>query len=213
MGARAGARLTGRRTAYSQRMPWPRAAASTEALSSTNSVRAGSKGSRAANRGQKCGVLLRVAELVRAVDGVEPPADAELGVLEREDLRVRVRDQGDALAGRPHAREEAARLGQPVDLVARRALHRQDVERERAAPVVDAVPVERAGRRLEDRPHEAARLLDRDAAALGEAARQVLLPETLVVAEVEQRAVHVEQHGVDGGPFGKLGASLHVPMI
>ena len=43
----------------------------------------------------------------------------------------------------------------------------------------------------------------RDAAALGEAARQVLLPEALVVAEVEERAVHVEQDGVDRGPVGE----------
>ena len=54
------------------------------------------------------------------------------------------------------------------------------------------------------------RFLDRDAATLGEVPRQVFFPEMLVVAEVEQRAVHVEQDGVDCGPVGRMGASLHV---
>jgi hypothetical protein len=52
---RGGARWTGRRTAYSQRMPCSRAARSTAALSSANSVRAGSKRSHAASRGQNPG--------------------------------------------------------------------------------------------------------------------------------------------------------------
>ena len=52
-----------------------------------------------------------------------------------------------------------------------------------------------------------------DLGKLLHAARQLLAPEALVVAEVEQRAVHVEQHGVDRGPVGQAGASLHAPMI
>ena len=104
----------------------------------------GSKGSRAASRGQNRRALLGLAEVVRRVHGVEAAADAELSILDREDLRMRVGDEHDAPARGLQAREEGARFRQPVDLVARRALQRDDVERERAAPVVDAVPVERA---------------------------------------------------------------------
>ena len=156
--ARAGVRCTGRRTAYTQRMPWSRAAPSTSALSSTNSVRAAIEGLARSELRPERSALLRLAEVVRGVHGVEAPPDAEVGVLDREDVGMRVGDEHDAPARGFQAREESARLRQPVDLVARRAVQCDDVERERAAPVIDAVPVERAGRRLEDRPHQATAL-------------------------------------------------------
>jgi hypothetical protein len=116
---------------------------------------------------------------------------------------------------RPEAqlREKTAGFRQPGDVVAHRALEHRDVERERAAPVVDAVPVERAVGPVENRPHQAMRLVDRDAAARCEPARQYFLPEQLVESEIEQRAVHVEQHGVDRLPVRGMGVALHPPMI
>ncbi len=158
-------------------------------------------------------VLLGRAEVVRAVHGVEVPPHAEVGVLDREDLRVRIRDQHHAPAARAHARDEAARLRQPGDAVARLALEGDDVERERPAPVVHAVPVERAAGRLVDRMHPAMRFVDRDPVPLGEAPRQDLLPEVDVAAEVKHGAVHVEQNGVDRGPVRGMAIRLHVPMI
>src|SRR3569832_2557410 len=68
---------------------------------------------------------------------------------------------------------------------------------ELAAPVVDALPVERA---LAAAEHEREHGLGRDhvePAALGVAAGQQLLPELVVIVEVEQGTVHVEQYRIN----------------
>ena len=41
--------------------------------------------------------------------------------------------------------------------------------------------------------------------------RYVLLPEPVIEAQIEQRAVHVEEHGVDGGPVD--GSGVNHPLI
>jgi len=56
-------------------------------------------------------------------------------------------------------------------------------------------------------------LFDRNAAALGVPARKKFAPEAVVESEIEQSAVHVEKDGVDRLPVGRMGASLHAPMI
>ena len=130
-------------------------------------------------------VFLGHAEVVRGIDGIEAAPDAEVGVLDREDLGMGVGDEDEPATRGPDPVEERARIGQPVDFVPRGALHRADVERERAAPVVDAIPVESPGGRLEDRPHQPVGFLDRDATALGESSWQMLTPEALVVGKIE----------------------------
>ncbi|MEX0898316.1 MAG: hypothetical protein WD944_02465 [Steroidobacteraceae bacterium] len=134
-------------------------------------------------------------------------------ILDREDFRIGVGDENGPATGGAQARKESARLRQPLDLVTNGALQGHDVERQRLAPEIDAIPVERALRRLEDGAHQAPRLVERHVPALGVAPRQELFPEMHVPAEIKQRAVHVEQDGVDRSPVREMGASLHAPMI
>ena len=92
---------------------------------------------------------------------------------------------------------------QVADVLMHLGLERGDVEVEFLAPVVDAVPLERAPLRVEARPQPRDGLLRRHAVALAPAARQRLEPEQVVEAQVEHRAVHVEAHGADGAPVGR----------
>ena len=86
------------------------------------------------------------------------------------------------------------------------------------APEVRAVPVELAGMLVEQRQQLVIGLLAADAVQLGVALGQMFEPEVVVEMQVEQGAVHVEQHGVDGGPgqrghgqfsLGRWGESSH----
>ena len=134
-------------------------------------------------------------------------------VLDRKYLRMRIGHQYDPAAGGTQPREEITCHRQPRDLVARRPLQCGNIEGKCVAPVFDAVPVERPVGRLVDRLHEPARLVDRQVPAFCKMPRYQFLPETVVEAQVEQRAVHVEQHRVDGQPVRRIRNAMHPPMI
>ena len=80
------------------------------------------------------------------------------------------------------------------------ALQLRDVQRQLATPEVDAVPVERALLGDEARRERRAGCLQRQRVTLGVALGHDFQPEIVIEAQVEQRAVHVEQHGVDFVP-------------
>ena len=98
--------------------------------------------------------------------------------------------------------EEVRCAVQIADLVAQFALERRDVETQFVAPVIHAVPVERAALRLEPRLELGHGRLVIEAARCTPAARQHLEPEQVVEMQVEHGAVHVETHPVDAGPVG-----------
>jgi hypothetical protein len=81
-----------------------------------------------------------------------------------------------------------------------RALQCGDVEPEFAAPVVGAVPGERARAGIEARLEQRARRDCIEPASGAPGLRHQHLPEMIVEIEIEQRAVQVEQHVVDVGP-------------
>ena len=54
----------------------------------------------------------------------------------------------------------------------------------------------------------AMRLAELTTFALGIAQRQVFQPEVVVEMQIKQRAIHVEQHGVDIRPVDHRGSSL-----
>jgi hypothetical protein len=126
---------------------------------------------------------------------------------------MRIGHEYDPPAGSAQSRQEMTSHRQPRDLVACRPLQCGNIEGKCAAPVFDAVPVERPVGRLGDRLHEPACLVDRQVPAFCNTPRQEFLPETVVEAQVEQRAVHVEQHRVDGQPVGRIRDAMHPPMI
>src|SRR5262245_5463758 len=89
-----------------------------------------------------------------------------------------------------------------------------DVESEVAAPVIETVPVERPRDRVKTSDQTRARGVDRAAAQHGVVLGDELEPEEIVECEVEQRAVHVDEDGVDTIPIdGRGGCRRHVAMI
>ena len=107
-----------------------------------------------------------------------------------------------ALAEAPQQVKEVRGAVEVADLVAQFVLERRDVEPEFVAPVIHAVPVERAALRVEPRPQLRHRRVVIEAACLAPAPRQHLEPEQVVEMQVEHGAVHVEAHDVDAGPVG-----------
>ena len=153
-----------------------------------------------------------VVELLeRALEGcAEPPAEPEVAgetgraVLHLEADRVRVRREQQALAPRPHRVEALARPRQVADVLVHLGLQRRDVEVELLAPVIHAVPVERAALRIEPRVQLRDRLLGGHAVLLAPAPRQHVEPEQVVEAQVEHRSVHVEADGTHRVPVGRV---------
>ena len=143
-------------------------------------------------------MLLRRAEGMGRVARIEILGERHLLVLDGERLGMRVGDQHAALAALLEPRQEtpARRADSPPAARAARFM-RGDVEPELAAPILDAIPLHGAAQRAEFRVEIGAHFVLAHAASLGEAARNVLLPEPIVEPEVEQRAVHVEQHRID----------------
>ena len=146
-------------------MPAARAARSTGRLSSTNRLRAGSKCSTLAELAPELRLLLGRAEAVGAEAGVEVADDLGARILDCERGRMRIGDQHQALAQRAHPPQELARSRQPADVVRIAVLERGDIQLELAAPVVDAVPVERAFARAKARLQLGLRLLRRSSSA------------------------------------------------
>ena len=105
---------------------------------------------------------------------------------------MRVGEQQQPLAARAHAREEIARARQPGDVRAHLAVQRTDVDAERARPVLDAIPVERAAA-LGEAPRDlgVGRVQVQDLRH-GKPLRHEIAPDVIVVGLVEQRAVEIE---------------------
>src|SRR6478735_6240429 len=113
------------------------------------------------------------------------------------------------LAARAHRGEELARAGQIAHEMRAAALQRADIELEVARPMIEAVPVQRAGDRVEAPRERSASLGHADAVCFGVMLGQELEPEEVIEREVEQRAVHVDEHRVDSVPVDARGCSLH----
>lgn len=84
-----------------------------------------------------------------------------------------------------------------------------DVEPERPGPVIHAVPVEGAVDRMIVSVYLRLRLGQRQAESLGVARRHQGLPQMAVKMEIDQGAIHVEQHGINlvPGQGSRHGAS------
>ena len=95
--------------------------------------------------------------------------------------------------------EEVLGLMAIADQMLHFTLQGDDVELELTAPVIEAVPVERAGLADDARLEIGLQRLV-EAVQLAIAPGQVFEPEVAVEVKVKQSAVHVQQHGVDSVP-------------
>ena len=147
------------------------------------------------------GAFLRRREIVRAHDAVDEPVDAGVLGLHGKRIAMRVRDDRKALAASAHAREKILRAGQKPNVRAVLALQALQVHAEIARPMIEAIPLERADLGLEARRERLLRGRHAHPAQVRVALRHDLAPEQIVEAEIEQRAVHVDEHGVDRRPI------------
>ena len=132
--------------------------------------------------------------------GVEVVTEPRTPEFDLDRLAVGVGDQHQAPARGAHCVQEVEHVWMHRDQVVHLLLELRDVEAELARPVVHTVPVERALGFFVARHQLGLRGLEGERVFLGVAPRHVLQPEVVVVVQVEQRAVHVEQHGVDFFP-------------
>jgi hypothetical protein len=138
---------------------------------------------------------------VRAHDAVDELIYTGLLGLHGERIAMCVRDDPQMLAARTHGLEKFARARKEPDQMAVSMLQRFHVETELAAPMVEAVPVECPLDRVEAPRQPVARLGGSATFELCVARRHELEPEVIVEGEIEQRAVHVDEHRVDAVPF------------
>ncbi len=76
------------------------------------------------------------------------------------------------------------------------AFQRRHVQAELPAPVVQAIPLQRAAHRRETRRQHRHGFFVRQAVQAGVARRDQFLPEEIVETQVQQGTVHVQQDGV-----------------
>ena len=104
------------------------------------------------------------------------------------------------------------RAGQKAHLPNGLALDAADIQLEFTAPVFDAIPLQRAPDFDELWSQQVLCFLERKPVRRRVPARNQLLPKPIVEAKIEQCAVHVEQHRIDGRPLDR-GWLMHLRMI
>jgi len=155
--------------------------------------------------------FLGKADIVGAHDGVEVAREIGALELELQYARMRVGHQQHVPAAGTHLVEELEHVRVHRDQMCDLALERDDIQFELGAPVVKAVPRQRAFGSPEPAGDVGAGLLLGQAVALAETPRQVLLPEVRVEVEIEQRAVHVQHHLFDATPVEHTRHSVVAP--
>ena len=125
-----------------------------------------------------------------------------------------VGEEHQTLAVAAQGRQELRHSGQPAHLVHRGALERRDIQLELPAPVLHAVPVQRARALAQARRELRARLLEGDAAGVRpRRCGMVCAPEMGIKRQIQQRAVKIQQHRVDGGPVGQVSSVIALRSI
>ncbi len=117
-------------------------------------------------------------------------------ILDRQAGRVGIGEEHQLLAGGLERGQEGDDVGAPLDLGQDLLLEGSDVQPERLAPVIHAVPVEGAADGVIMGIYLRLRLGERQAESLGIARRHQGLPQVVVKMEIDQGAVHVEQNGI-----------------
>ena len=110
---------------------------------------------------------------------------------------MRVGDQYHVEMARLKMSQEGLCLGPPADAFRVVCLDRRNIELQRLAPEVEAIPIQLA---TLTRKHGCQRLLtglDVEAALLAPLTRDHGAPKMIVELEIKERAVHIQQNGVE----------------
>src|SRR5258707_4007571 len=153
-------------------------------------------------------MLLRRVERLRGVAGIKVLRQSHALVLDGERRGVRVGDQHQALAAGAQFSQKHFRARQESHAGQRLALQGGDVELKLSRPIVDAIPLQGVRDILEFERQALVRLCLADAIRRGVSVGDQGPPKPIIEAQVQQCAVHVEQHGIDTFPVHG-GGSIH----
>src|SRR5208283_4770355 len=157
----------------------------------------------------KLGVFLGGLERMSRITRVEIGREPDLFVFDRQSDRMGVGDEHQPLAAQSELGQEILCSRQIADLFQSGALDGGDVQSQLTAPMVDAVPADRAHDGAKFGSQQGLRLRLADGVFSCVAARNQLLPEPIVESLIEQRSVHVQKDGINRRPversvFGHL---------
>jgi hypothetical protein len=160
------------------------------------------------------GILLWRVEKMGRIARIEMHREPHLLVLDRQRRGVGVRDEDPPFAAFLELQKEFLGSRQIAHLIESRALDVGDVEAQFAAPVIDAIPLHGAAGRVKSRLEEFQRIRPGQTVLRRVAVRYEFLPEPIVETQIEQRSIHVQQHGVNLGPVDPNGIHLlHLRII
>jgi 3'(2'), 5'-bisphosphate nucleotidase len=148
----------------------------------------------------ECGCFLRRLVVVRRHRVIDSFGHGGDSVFDREAMPVRVRDQQHAPTRAAQTVEKRASVIAIADQLGEVAMQLQQIDRGETRPVVETVVIERMTRVVELALDDRARPPGADAVVGGIALRQLPIPQYVVVLEIEESAVHIEQHRVDRLP-------------
>ena len=114
---------------------------------------------------------------------------------------MRIRQQNRAQSAPPQLTQELFRTQQIAHLLTNFVFQTRDIDVELMRPIIGAVPVERSMDCREARLQGSPRLLQSQTVAPRKALGDEFQPEIIVKLQVEQRAVHVQQHRIDALPI------------
>lgn len=145
-------------------------------------------------------ILFRESEIMGTHHCIQVLVEPRIDQLERKAGPMCVGAQDGASPAGTDGLQEGDGVGAWGYAVTYLVLECDDIETEAGRPEVQAVPVQRALVASEFVHQLGFRVVDAKIPGLCEPLRQVFQPEMVVKVEIEQGAVHVEQHGVDAGP-------------
>lgn len=120
--------------------------------------------------------------------------------LQRQTVRVGIGDENDALAGVAQRIEKSQDMGMDRDQMGDFTLDRHNVQGQFLTPVIEAIPVERPFNRLGTGFDLSLSLGQRQTMPFGVAPRDQFPPEVVVKSQIQQGAVHIQQHGLNLRP-------------
>jgi hypothetical protein len=148
-------------------------------------------------------ILLRRRKGVRRIARIEVPRQRHAFVLDGQGLRMRVGHQHAALAAVFEFQQKLFRSRQESHLRQRLALDAADVELQFTRPIFDAIPLQRSLHLDELRRQQPLSFRGPKTVGGRVTAGDQFQPKPIVEAQVEQCAVHIEQHRVDGRPVDR----------
>src|SRR5579872_42208 len=146
------------------------------------------------------GTLLRGTEGVGAERGIQIPGYPGLLILDLEHFGMAVCEQDQSPPTGAYPAQEVLCAGQPGYPPGLGALERLHVQSERAAPIVDAIPVHRALAGTKTGCQIGASRLEGHSSRRGIHSRDEIEPEIVIERQIEQRPIEIHQHGLNMVP-------------